>query len=155
MMRSLASHGYSHHFHGFKPSPAFVGRVAESLREQASTGNGCSAVRNVRLTIEAHEGQTGFSRDTLPVLRMLRASLGRCCCVLLTARFREPLAHYESAWRWTGAPLFARFGKTFFDWAPRNLQSMLLLHVDYQRWVAGRKREGKKQVPGEDGVKIA
>ena len=79
----------------------------------------------------------------------------RCHCrVVLVTRLREPLSFYISFYRWTVSWRQLRnstaFGKTFEEWAPRNLQSSMLmapLDATWAEFVGVNTEEGRLRRP--------
>lgn len=118
----------------------------------------CKARRApLRLVAEFH-----YSRASLATMLAyfgpfspLQQVATRCKCkVVLVTRLREPLSYYVSFFRWTVSWRQQRnstlFGATMLEWAPRNLQSSLLLQPMDASWAefvgvgttTGRGRRG-------------
>ena len=109
-----------------------------------------SAHRLPALCIEAHASQASaeFVSHRVPHLEKLRALYAKRQLpvrVVLTTRVREPLSYYLSFYRWRVAGMQRHgnvitlsrtravvnpIGSSFLEWAPRNLQSIGLLHGD-------------------------
>ena len=128
---------------GFVPPASQWAALAEALSRVVPP---CDSKGGGMVRLAAQIPREGLSRWTEP-LRLLRTRPS-CCQVTLSARVREPLAHYLSAY------FYATGGKNnvghyhlhqrssgnathryavqpqprFEDWAPPNLQSALLLH---------------------------
>jgi hypothetical protein len=107
----------------------------------------------------ASQASAEFVSQRIPKMIALRAHFARLAVpmrVVLTTRVREPLSYYMSFYRWRVAGMQAHgnvirlssvrsvvqpIGTTFADWAPRNLQSIGLLHGDVELF-AGLKAGG-------------
>ncbi|KAL3915761.1 MAG: hypothetical protein SGPRY_007089 [Prymnesium sp.] len=97
--------------------------------------------RPVRLLVEHHYSRISnadmLSRfgPSSPVQQV--AAQCRCRIVLLT-RLRQPLSFYISFYRWTvfwrQAANATEFGASMMEWAPRNLQSSILLRPLDSTW---------------------
>lgn len=149
-MHELAMRGLMQHLTGlggFSPTPGQFAALATTLTAMATAGGNsstsdanCTALQGVRLSIEAHEHQVYFGTRALPILEELRRGpVGRCCAMVVSTRVREALQWYLSVWQWGGEPLYGR-SRTVFQWAPPNLQTVLLRKGDFgprKKWLVG------------------
>ena len=133
----------------------------KTLRTNMSALSPISASGLPKLCVEAHASQASaeFTSRRIPDLLALRSLYTRFSVpmrVVLTVRVREPLSYYISFYRWRVAGLqrggnvirlspkksvVQPLGNSFLDWAPRNLQSIGLLHGDVELF-AGLKAGG-------------
>lgn len=141
-MTNLQAHGYLQKLESWVMQPSEMHRFVQTLMAYQAP-NDCAPLQNARFAIELHEKQTHFTDGTLKILSRLR-NRSSCCRLVLTARVRAPLEHYISSWLWAGEPRFAQYNRTFEQWAPKNLQSLLFYRGDFSGWVDGAKRNWSK-----------
>ena len=123
-----------------------------------------------RLFAEHHYSRMGM-RTILaafgPTSPLQQVALNCQCTVVLVTRLREPTSYYVSFYRWTVSWRQARnstlFGATILDWAPRNLQSSIMLRPIDATWAEflgvntkdgqAKRREYSQfdDAPGPDG----
>jgi hypothetical protein len=87
-------------------------------------------------TCEVHEEAEPFAAVWMWLVDSFRSTFR----VVLTTRTRRPVDHYISAWMWAGEPRYRAWNRTFTWWAPRNLQSNLMLLGDFPHWTDGSKQ---------------
>lgn len=125
----------------------------------------------LRLVAEHHYSRMGLMTmlgafGPFSPVQQVAANCG--CKVVLVTRLREPLSYYISFYRWTVSWRQLRnasaFGSTMMEWAPRNLQSSLILQPLDATWAEflgvhtaeGRsRRQAYSQFddpPGADGT---
>ena len=78
--------------------------------------------------------------EFLDCFRPRSRQLAQCCRVVLTTRVRRAESMYVSMFNWGVAT--RRRSHNFSQWAPANLQSVLLLWGQYRQWLDGNLNPG-------------
>ena len=136
--------GWAFWGYGLHQHPIIVNRLIHTILGEEGSNRSCtdwSNRRPLRLLAEHH-----YSRHSLEAIlghfgpfSPLQRVASQCHCrVVLATRLREPLSFYTSFYRWTVNWRQQRngtaFGKDMLEWAPKNLQSTLLLNPLDATW---------------------
>ncbi len=103
VMAALAADGLVHHRTTLILGGASGHRQPASAFSKLMTAMAapCTTVPVLRVAVQVLDADAkDFWNLWIPAIRMLRDKKNACCKVLLTARVREPLAHYLSAYEW-------------------------------------------------------
>lgn len=148
--------GWAFWGYGLHQHPLIIKRLIDVLLGPRNSTRRCSDWSQrapLRLFAEHH-----YSRHSLEAILShfgpyspLQHAAFRCSCrVVLATRLREPLSFYLSFYRWTVNWRQQRnasaFGKTMLEWAPRNLQSSMLLNpldTTWAEYVGVHSKEGE------------
>lgn len=136
--------GWQYWGYGLNRMPQVAAAIVAALSSAGNTSGACNRMRRspLRLAAELHynNGLPGLAGSLLqhfgpgsPLQRLVASSAAGCLCkVVLVTRLREPVAFYNSFWRWTGMDRKQMANASKYglptEWASsfRNMQSTLL-----------------------------
>lgn len=150
IMLQNARYGDCHYWGYGQDEPHWSAWLAEANKLLPTAGRAPGG-QPIRLCLEAHFPVFDFMTLRVPAIAALRdaarapaASAARGCSVVLTTRVREPVSFYLSFYKWDIAGRVEsgrdggaeRFGKSFLEWRPLNLQSNALLNAMTTEWAS-------------------